>query len=577
MKRFIAMAVAACSLAAMAEDARVTDKEARAVALLDSLFYATASAPGAETRAVKFTGSDFGKAGGGFWWQRGNGRGWTAGKRVTLKDAPASEGTKFDDIFKRVAAENFTLRYNDNTSATLIESTGTVYIYGYDPEKSALSFMRASTTGEICVPRVWATVDSIDATPYDPLAFASREERAQLGLARLWAGVRRNFAFMDRVKVNWDSLYVATMRPVAEAAAAGDDERVGELLQLMVAHLGDGHTYVWGYGRSKSYTPVATVLIDGHVYVDSVASPELAAQGIERGMELVSVNGEPVLDYGRRRIMPFISSSTPQWSDGQTFDGYALLSAHAGDTLRLELRKGRKAVEAEYVAGSTRFWGQPDSRAISFSRLPGNIGLLRVANFMDGDFREQFDSIYPSLLATDGLVIDLRGNGGGNSGNGDYILRHLATADIPLSTWESPSYIPAYASWGRNQPAHRSEGGVMKPFGDRRIYDRPAVVLVDRGTFSAAEDFTVIFRAMGRGKIIGTPTGGSTGNGVRLTLIDGVAYANICSKHDTAPDGTDWVGTGIIPDIEARETYETHFGRHGSAALKAALAALRGK
>ena len=129
MKRFIAMAVAACSLAAMAEDARVTDKEARAVALLDSLFDATASAPGAETRAVKFTGSDFGKAGGGFWWQRGKGRGWTAGKRVTLKDAPASEGTKFDDIFKRVAADNFTLRYNDNTSATLIESTGTIHAH----------------------------------------------------------------------------------------------------------------------------------------------------------------------------------------------------------------------------------------------------------------------------------------------------------------------------------------------------------------------------------------------------------------------------------------------------------------
>lgn len=559
---------------AMTVSAQAPQTPAKVVARLDSMFSAVAATPGVELRKVKFTGSDFNKAGGGFMCQQGSGKGWTTGLRATLKNVAATEGEKFDSFFKEIGEESFTMRYNNHSSATLTESPKTIYIYEYDPDTRRLSFMRASTPNEFCVPIIWGTTDSIDATLHDPLEFATKTELAQLGLARLWAGAKRNYVFMDRVKENWDSLYVANMRPVAEAAAAGNDERVGELLQLMAARLGDGHTFVYGYERTKGYTPVSTVLIDGHVYVDSVASAELESKGIRRGMELVSVNGIPVMEYGRTRVMPYISSSTPQWSDAQTFDGYRLLSAATGDTLRLELKKGKKRVEAEYVVGSIRFWPS-QKKAISFSMLPGKIGLLRISNFMDGNFREQFDNIYPSLLDSKALIIDLRNNEGGNSGNGDHILRHLTSADIPTAPWSSPSYIPAYASWGHKQPVHKAEGGVMKPYTDRPIYNRPLAVIVNRGTFSAAEDFTAAIRGMKRGKIIGSPTGGSTGNGVQLTLIPGVAYANICSKHDLAPDGSEFVGIGILPDIEATETYDSYFGRSESAALRAALQSLR--
>ncbi len=80
---------------------------------------------------------------------------------------------------------------------------------------------------------------------------------------------------------------------------------------------------------------------------------------------------------------------------------------------------------------------------------------------------------------------------------------------------------------------------------------------------------------MGRGMIVGTPTAGSTGNGVQIVLIPGVAYANICSKHDVAPDGTEFVGTGIKPDIEIRENYDSYFGTAGSPVIKAALRLLK--
>lgn len=541
--------------------------------ILDSLYNRLSLNPNARICNIKFTGSDSNKSGGGFKWQRGSGAGWTSGKRITISEAEADDAAAVDEVFRKVALRDFVVRYNDHSSATLIEPENTIFIYDYDPVRSRLCFLKASTTGEICIPNNWITTDSVNATIHNPLEFASASEMAQLGLSRLWAEARRNFVFMDRAPVDWDSLYVANMRPVAEAAAAGDNERVGEILQLIAAKLGDGHTYVYGYERSKRYTPIATVLIDGHVYVDSIAGGAFESEGIRCGMELVSINGIPAIEYGRKRIMPYISSSTPQWSDYMTFNGYNLLAAHEGDTLRMQFSNGKNTVGVDYVAGSRNFTKPSAPRALGFDMLSGNIGHLRISNFMDADFKDSFDHLYPEILKTKALIIDLRGNGGGNSNNADHILRHLTDQKIKTDPWTSPAYIPAYASWNRQQPLHHSEEDYMEPYNDRPAYTRPIALITDGGTFSAAEDFTAIFRGMKRGKIVGSPTGGSTGNGVRVTLIPGVAYANICSKHDVAPDGTEFVGIGIIPDVEVRETFDTHFGR--SAALAAALRLLK--
>lgn len=540
---------------------------------LDSLYNAVLNAPGAKVCNVKFTGSDGSKAPGGFRWQRGLGKGWTQGLRISLPGVSPAKAAEFDTFFREIGRDNFVIRYNDHCSATLVEPLNTIYIYDYDIADSCLSFLKASTTGEICVPKVWTRVDSLDATLHDPLAFASRRELALLGLSRLWAGVSRNFAFMERVKVDWDSLYVANMKPVAEAADSGDDERTGELLQLMAAKLGDGHTFVYGYDRRKCHTPLSTVILDGRVFVKEVLSPVLEEQGIKRGMELVSINGIPVVEYGQTRVMPYISSSTPQWSEHATFNGYNLLAAKKGETMRMTFRNGKKVLEAESTPDGNFRPNSP--RAIEFSMLKNHVGLLRINNFMDADFREQFDNIYPAILKTRALIIDLRGNEGGNSGNGDHILRHLSSDTIKTGAWTSPAYIPAFASWGMEQPVHHGAGNTLAPVTDRPVYDRPAVLLVDGGTFSAAEDFTAAFRGMGRGKIVGAPTAGSTGNGVRLVLIPGVAYANICSKHDVAPDGTEFVGIGIKPDIEIRENYRSFFGSEESPVVKAALRLLR--
>lgn len=535
---------------------------------LDSLYNRLRATPGAVADSVRYTGSDFGKAGGGFKWQRGAGRGWTTGCRLTLADVDPEGAESVRQVFMAWKDRQFVNSHKNDAGTVVEEPVTTVYHYLYNPEERKLYFLRASTEGELCVPRIWPTANYVDATLRDPLARFPERERYRLGVARLWAEAKRNFVFMDRVRLDWDSLYVATAARADSVRSFGEYTR---LLQRMAAALGDGHTYIYPVdGRTA---PLTTVLIGGRVYVERVESTDAERAGICRGMELVSINGEAATAYGRRVQGPLVSSSTPQWTEHEIFDGHGLLKTYGeSDTLRLVFAdsKGRR-LPVTYVAGSWKRDKRAPTPTFEYKELKGGVGYLRIANFMAQNFRDDFDQIYPRILETKGLVIDVRGNGGGNSGNADYVLRHFTPDSIRTASWSSPTYIPAFASWGRRAADYRSPSGLMAPHADRPIYTGPVAVLTDRGTFSAAEDFCAVFAGMKRGPLVGSPTGGSTGNGVRVELLRGYVWANICSKHDVAPDGTEFVGRGLQPSIRVDETYASWFEDETDAALARAL------
>jgi carboxyl-terminal processing protease len=128
--------------------------------------------------------------------------------------------------------------------------------------------------------------------------------------------------------------------------------------------------------------------------------------------------------------------------------------------------------------------------------------------------------------------------------------------DASLRSTEAPVQTPAIQPRGENP------------------YLGPVVVLIGPKTYSAAEDFVVPLKATKRATLIGTATGGSTGQPLFMKTFG--AGVMICTKRDRFPDGTEFVGVGIQPDILVQQTRrDVAEGR--DPALEKAVAVLTGR
>ena len=110
------------------------------------------------------------------------------------------------------------------------------------------------------------------------------------------------------------------------------------------------------------------------------------------------------------------------------------------------------------------------------------------------------------------------------------------------------------------------DSGEIKPRGER-VFTGPVVVLIGPHTYSAAEDFLVPLKMTGRATLIGTLTGGSTGQPLIVEVYG--AYARICTKWDRMPDGTEFVGVGVHPDVRVEPTREAIASGHDLALERA--------
>ena len=274
----------------------------------------------------------------------------------------------------------------------------------------------------------------------------------------------------------------------------------------------------------------------------------------------------PVIEYGNQFVVPYIASSTPQWSNTYPFNSVNLTKGYRGVPVKLTFRN-EKGKTFDITDNRQSPWGivNPDM-SIQFDSLPGNIGLLRIPSFQSDNFDVQAfgDLFEQKIVPTDGLIIDIRDNTGGNSQVGQIIMMLLATDTIPQASWKTPKYEAAYASWGKKWNTETIASDSIVPFcishpNDMQKYDKPIILLVNGSTFSAAEDFAVLFK-MQTWKIIGTPTGGSSGNPIFIDL--GWGYnGRICTRHEKLADGTEFIGVGIQPDVVVEETESVIFGK----------------
>lgn len=55
----------------------------------------------------------------------------------------------------------------------------------------------------------------------------------------------------------------------------------------------------------------------------------------------------------------------------------------------------------------------------------------------------EFEHAFQEILRADGLILDLRDNGGGNSQFGDIIISQLTDKPLAACHWKTRQYMPA--------------------------------------------------------------------------------------------------------------------------------------
>ncbi|GJG89771.1 hypothetical protein tb265_49520 [Gemmatimonadetes bacterium T265] len=198
-----------------------------------------------------------------------------------------------------------------------------------------------------------------------------------------------------------------------------------------------------------------------------------------------------------------------------------------------------------------------DHGIVEVSRLAGGIGYLRLAQFDDVRTTEPRLAHAMALLAgVRGVILDVRGNRGGDGATMDLVLRSFLPADAPatLLTLDRSGAVVARPAldprWARFAPA------------------TPVVVLVDRASASAAEALAFGLREEGRATVVGERSLGAA-----HVVDDAVGlpgdFALFIPEFRVVGRKTrrDWERGGVVPDVEA----------HGADALLLAWEQLRAR
>ncbi|MSS65031.1 S41 family peptidase [Velocimicrobium porci] len=160
------------------------------------------------------------------------------------------------------------------------------------------------------------------------------------------------------------------------------------------------------------------------------------------------------------------------------------------------------------------------------------IGYIRISGF-EGVTAEQFKSALEELeqKGEKGLIIDLRGNGGGRLDAVVDMLDRMLPKGVIVSTKTKEGKGEEYKSSGKEQ------------------FDKPLAVLINGNSASASEVFAGAIQDYGIGKLVGTT---SFGKGIVQTVFkldDGSAVKLTTSEYFT-PKGRNIHGKGLKPDVE---------------------------
>ncbi len=407
----------------------------------------------------------------------------------------------------------------------------------------------------------------------------------------LIALLEQKYAFSEYYGIDYQAIR-DQLRPRAQRVASR--EAFLQLLYDLVRYFPDGHIGMNNVPDSAIRAALggvgiwAQLLDDGRLIVYRLPDGLPAARSsMQIGAEIVAVNGVPAAE-ALAKVQPFSNTgiATP----------YSRLILQQRDLFRGEIGK---SIEVTFRNPDAR-----TSQTVSLTFVQDVDGLIDFEPFyraknpdrwlpietrqVDGYTVLQFYSFADDLPLTvrlwqraiqqarsapsrdgkDGLIIDMRNNGGGSA----YLTLLTASTffEAPLEAGSSAEYDDEVGAFTIN-PRERS---LLLPPDEGERYDGNVVVIVSPDCASACEFFTYYLTLRERAQVVGYyGTAGLGGSRFEVVLPDGVQFVYTRGRALDADGQIHIEGKGIQPTIRVPITAENVLSK-GDPLLEAAAAYL---
>ena len=359
------------------------------------------------------------------------------------------------------------------------------------------------------------------AAPANTLSAAQRIEL----LDAVWIKVRDNYVYTDYRGLNWQAVY-NEYRP--KVLAARNDDEVYRLLAEMIEKLGDKHSTF----LNPQQTSEDDALRRGDLKLSGIG---VLSQQIEDTVRIVYVVPGSPADRAGLRAFDIIRAvnGKPLTSNEEA---PRLIRGPAGTPVTLTIETpGSPPRDVTIIRETVTFAFHAQAR-----RWPGtNVAYVSLPSFSAFGISQEVAGEIQRLASAgplDGVIIDLRQNGGGliselNSTLGLFI--NGGSAGFDVTRWDRTEY--------------RIPGGRVL----QSVAGKPVVVLVSKASASASERFAAVMQDHRRAVVLGTNTAGNTETvdphdmpyGSRLWLAQ-ATYLRIDGRSSLED-------VGVTPDIRS--------------------------
>ena len=325
-----------------------------------------------------------------------------------------------------------------------------------------------------------------------------------------------------------DSLYYSFANRIANESMTKAD--YGLLLREYFAALNIGHAGVMLTLHSAEYYPT---IVENRLFIDK-PNDHFINNGFSDKDEIIAINNTPIDRY-IQSMAKYTSASTDAYKTHLT--QCRIFTSFTDSLIHCDVRRNGDTLKLKLPLTSSILSNTPKAH---YKILRDSIGYVCIESMMDNvveDFKQAYNQVYNLPY----LIVDVRGNGGGNSNNGRLIAEYLL-----------------------KEPQEHCVGGNITP--QPNVYKGKLFLLTSNHTFSAAESFTIDLKESGYVTLVGEKTAGDTGCVPKdFTSKYGIWFRIPTSKPQLSPKEFPMEGTSIEPHYEVKQTISDFFDNKDTA------------